>query len=74
MATRYGTNHFATWGSAFRYYAKLRFTDKDVIRKVDDGEIAIGRPKHKPEETAVIDEDGRYYIKQKDQTDVTNDS
>lgn len=59
MSTRTGTNHFSTLGRAHQYYAQQ---GGGASQRVRSGEIVIGRPTARPNETLRIDNDGRYWI------------
>ncbi len=61
--TSIGTSHFKDLYSAYRYYAPYGYNDKDVDRKISEGEIHIGAPTLKPGETlSMIDNGTRYAI------------
>lgn len=56
-----GTAYFQSWGKAVRYYADYGFTETDVNRKIEQGEIYIGKPETKANEELFVRE-GRYHI------------
>lgn len=55
-----GTNHFVSLESAVRYF-KDQYSRGEVMRKVADKEIAIGRPALKPDDQCTVMQ-GRYII------------
>lgn len=57
----YGTAHFTSAVSAYNYYADYNYTIRDVIEKINDREIFIGRPITHPGQSLVI-RDGRYFV------------
>jgi len=60
---RYGTSHFAQFSHAVRYYKGYGLDAKAVQRKLDEGEIHIGAPEHKPTERLYWDKkELRYFI------------
>jgi len=59
--TRVGTNHFTSKLKAILYYQKQGLSPGDVMRKIKEGEIAIGMPPCS-NQTVLFDEDGRYWI------------
>lgn len=59
---RYGTSHFQTRAAANRFYKAYGETPADVGRKLDAGEIHIGRPERKAGQSIGVDADGRYWI------------
>lgn len=63
---RYGTAYFTDRASAEAYYKPYGFTDRDVKRKLNAGEIYIGKPPLKPGETCASDREGRYIITTKE--------
>lgn len=64
MAIRYGTSYFPTLGHARQYYAPYGYTPAHVARKVQAGEIHIGKPpfKYGVERVCLIDDGLRYAI------------
>ena len=60
-----GTCHFLNLKSAINYYRDLSFTDKDVLAKIDAGEIAIYAPKIERGQLLSIVK-GRYHIIEED--------
>jgi predicted membrane protein len=61
-----GTSYFKDLYSAFRYYAPYGFDDIDVVRKISEGEIHIGKPSVEQGETlTLIDNGTRYAITSK---------
>lgn len=56
-----GTCHFLNLSSAINYYRDLCFDDKDVLAKIDAGEIAIRAPQIERGQLLSIVK-GRYYI------------
>jgi hypothetical protein len=56
-----GTAHFVSKAAAYRYYLAQRLTHNDVERKLAEGEIFIGKPETKANESVFIRE-GRYHI------------
>jgi len=66
---RIGTSHFVSVRAANLYYSHFGYNNSDVLRKIVDGEIHIGKPNLKPgERLEIIDSatgrrwDGRYAI------------
>ena len=60
---RYGTAYFAQFNHAVRYYARQHLDRDAVQRKLDEGEIHIGFPPHKPTERVYWDKSElRYFI------------
>ena len=65
MKTRTGTSYFKSFDAAFRYYKDYGFNYGDVQRKIQDGEIHIGKPTLKPNQKLVLNtEEGRYFIEE----------
>lgn len=64
MSTKYGTNYFPSIRAALNYYVKnidSLTVASDIVQKIKDGEIIIGRPKtNKGEDCYLID--GRYFV------------
>lgn len=59
----HGTAHFVSIRTANRYYADYGYSEADVLRKITDGEIHIGKPHLQPgQQLSVIDEGCRYAI------------
>jgi len=64
--TTTGTSYFKDLYAAFRYYAQYGYDDRDVMSKIKECEIHIGRPKINPGETfSLIDNNTRYAITSK---------
>lgn len=61
MKAKIATNHFQSKNHALVYYKRLGFNLEDVNNKIISGEIAIGPPEIKGEETVSLI-DGRYWI------------
>jgi hypothetical protein len=59
---RVGTNRFRSIQDAVRYYAAQGETQADVQQKLNDGEIRIGAPQLKANESVTVDSDGRFFI------------
>jgi hypothetical protein len=64
MGTRYGTSHFKSFEAAFQYYKDYGYVYGDVQRKIQDGEIHIGKPTLKPGERCSLNDEGRYVIEE----------
>lgn len=63
--TTIGTSHFVSLTKAARYYFAYGTTLEEVRRKVEAGEIHIGKPTLKPGETLqIIDNGTRYAIEE----------
>lgn len=63
-----GTCHFVNRCAAIKYYSDYHYDDVEstVNRKVEDGEIFIGRPLIKPgEKLVLLDDNTRYGIVRK---------
>ena len=61
--TSCGTAHFVDWQAAVRYYAPYGYDRAAVRRKIEEGEIHLGRPPLKEgERLTIIDEGTRYAI------------
>ena len=58
---RWGTSHFVNMGSAVRYYAQTGET-QSLADKIKNGEITIGPPKGKENDTLAVDGDGRFWL------------
>lgn len=63
-----GTSHFPSYGAALRYYrpyeqplASTQQLRQVIDRKLNEGQIHIGKPALKPGQTLTI-EDNRYHI------------
>lgn len=60
---RIGTSYFVSVATARRYYADYGFTRGQVLRKVEIGEIRLGRPDTEPgQKIEIIDNGTRYAI------------
>lgn len=59
----YGTCYFITLAAAASYYRSYGDDLASVRRKVAEKLIHIGRPPLKSGEKAVLDADGRYFVK-----------
>lgn len=60
---RTGTNHFTSLAKAQVWYNVHADTDApEVYRKIQAGEVAIGRPEEKPGTLVVADSSGRYWV------------
>lgn len=60
-----GTAYFMSFRAACRYYAPYGFCAADVQRKINEGEIYIGKPPLRPgtdERAVLIPGEGRYAI------------
>lgn len=62
MSMTFGTSHFDTLASAIRYYSNQGYSPEDVARKIDDGEIHIGKPEILSTEKLSVNSEGRYMI------------
>ena len=63
MALTVGTSYFVNQKAAQRYYRDYGLDVFDVVRKITEGEIHVGKPTLKPGETlSVIDDGTRYAI------------
>ena len=62
-----GTSHFMSFEKVVQYYKEYGYNTDDVLSKLSNGEIHIGKPDCNEGETLGID-DGRYikYIEDKD--------
>ena len=58
----YGTSYFITFEKACRYYADYGCDQRDVARKIAEGEISIGEPPIKAGQHRRTNTDGRYWI------------
>jgi len=59
-----GTCHFYDMLAACLYYSQYGVSKGDVQRKLDEGEIKLGRPEEKEGERVWLDaEEGRYFKK-----------
>jgi hypothetical protein len=64
MITRIGTPYFESLNSAYNYYRTQLYNAEAVREKIAAGEIHIGRPPLKKDETLVLNvEEGRYFIR-----------
>jgi len=62
-----GTSYFKDLYAAFRYYTPYGYDDRDVMCKIQNGEIHIGKPEIKPGDTlSLIDNKTRYAITRKE--------
>lgn len=61
---RYGTSYFKSMNHAFEYYRPYGYSSLTdaVTRKLEEGEIHIGMPKLKEDETGIYDKDGRFEV------------
>lgn len=61
---RYGTSHFISRVAACQYYAAYEPNSEDTVaRKLEAGEIHIGKPDLKPgQRLSIIPGEGRYQI------------
>ena len=57
----YGTHHFVSLQGAHRYYADYGLGFKDVERKIQEKEIAIGPPQVKEGQRLTLIDGGRRY-------------
>lgn len=62
MSTTYGTCHFTSFFAAAKYYEAYGYSSRDVTAKFNLGEIKLGRPTLKADETCRADRDGRYHV------------
>lgn len=63
----YGTSHFVSKQAAVRYYRPYGYsqTERAVERKIAEGEIHIGEPTLKANQSTYVDADeGRYFIEE----------
>lgn len=66
--SRYGTSHFVDIASAVRYYKTYGFSRDDVLRKIGQGEIAIGPPETPLGSYLTLDRpEGRYFVEDRRQ-------
>lgn len=60
-STIWGTCHFCSFAAANIYYSNLH--SSEVQKKINAGEIVIGKPTVKPGEKLYLNkEEGRYFI------------
>jgi hypothetical protein len=57
-----GTSHFTSFETAVAYYKDYGFDASDVRRKLDDGEIHIGKPTTTDNQKLKVNDEGRYVI------------
>lgn len=58
-----GTNHFSTETAAVAYYSAYGCSRRDVVKKIANGGITIGKPTAKPGEVLSLHpREGRYFI------------
>lgn len=57
-----GTSHFETLWAAIKYYEPEGWNQDDVIRKLDEHEIHIGKPNCLKSDLIFLDKDGRYIL------------
>lgn len=63
MATTYGTSYFISFETAVAYYRDYGDTRAQVMRKIHNGSIHIGKPVLKSgHRLSVIDDGARYAI------------
>jgi hypothetical protein len=66
----FGTNHFASIDAAVKYYndqegGSILGTTLNVRGEIESGEIAIGMPPTKENQTAILNrQEGRYFIQE----------
>lgn len=56
-----GTNHFVSLSDTVYYYSTQEIGRKEVLRKLDQKEIAIGRPTLKGSQSIVLLDEGTRY-------------
>jgi hypothetical protein len=61
--TTVGTANFMSRRHAIKYYKDHECDLKEVNRKLDDGEIIIGRPARELGTLITVDVDGRYHLR-----------
>lgn len=59
--TTIGTEHFVSVNSAVQYYSEYGYDISDVNAKIKLGEIKIGSPKHKSDESLILVDGGKRY-------------
>jgi len=65
MKIKTGTNHFLSFVHAVSYYRPLGFDSSDVHKKLENGEIKLGKPEEKPGRTISLNEkEGRFFIQE----------
>jgi hypothetical protein len=57
-----GTSHFETLLAAINYYESYGLNQEDVIRKLDEHEIHIGKPNCLKTDMIYLDKDKRYTL------------
>ena len=62
MTTNRGTNHFANFSYALRYYEEYGYNEQEIRDKIDNKEINIGRPTITENQFTYCDSSGRYFI------------
>jgi hypothetical protein len=63
-----GTSHFVSFEKAVSYYRDYGFDAADVRRKIDTGEIHVGKPTVKGGEVVSINSEGRYMVETPENT------
>lgn len=68
MTTTYGTANFRSIQAAERYYAQYRHDDVRAVvqQKLEEGEIHIGAPRLRPDQTFYWNTEGRAIIRNND--------
>lgn len=62
--TTTGTAHFLSLRAAVRYYATYGYSVGDVVKKLSEGAICLGRPRLKAGQALGINAEGRYTIEE----------
>ena len=64
--TTWGTCHFVSLPAAIRYYREYGYTDEQIIYKLNNGDIHIGKPLELKlgDRVVLIDDGTRYAIEE----------
>ena len=64
--TTWGTSHFVSLAAAIRYYRDYGYTDEQIIYKLENGEVRIGKPLELKlgDRVVLIDNGTRYAIEE----------
>jgi hypothetical protein len=64
MAIKYGTSYFPSLAAARKYYAPYGYSGAAITRKINSGEIHIGKPplEYGKERCVLIDDGTRYAV------------
>ena len=63
--TIWGTSYFRSFADAVAYYKRIGYSPADITKKVEAGEIHIGKPDLNPgEKLVLIRDEGRYAIEE----------